>query len=128
MTFFELFLEVGISSCWHKKTDIVCFGMCVLVKKTISLYYNSSNIYIKDLIFWSVAWSCLQHFWKESPSSVFIKNLKNEIQKCCSENPLMSLNGVLFFLLYYWLFFYIAILKTFVETYAQYFHSNIIFA
>ena len=40
-----------------------------------------------------------------------------KIQKSRSEKNLISLNGVLFFLTSYWLFFHIVILTIFIKTY-----------
>ena len=59
----------------------------------------------------------LKRFWNESLSELFNKNRNTKFRKATLKK-LMSLNGVSFFLTSYWLFFYIAILKTFFETYS----------
>ena len=92
------FRLIDLKNChclfWHK---YVC-------KKKLLTCVKIHQISIKEFIFWWAAWSFLQSFWKESPSQVFIKNLKHKIQKSCSEKTLMSLDGVLLFLSSYWLF------------------------
>ena len=70
----------------------------------IYIIYIYIYTYFKDFKFWWVEWSCIQRFWKQGPSQVFIKNLKHRIHRNCSERMLMSLNGVLLFLTSNWMF------------------------
>ena len=106
-----------------KKHRFCLFRHVYVCKKSYKLVLRFFKyIYQDQLTFCWVAWSCLgkKDHWKENPSWVFIRNLK-------PINPLRTLNRVLLFLSSYWLYFYIAILMTFVK-HIQYFHSKTVFA
>ena len=79
--------------------------------------YIYTHIYISGTSYFGEAFDpASRHCWKESLSFVFIKNLNTKFGK--AEKNFMSLNGVLIFLTFYWLFFHIAVLKNFFETYS----------
>ena len=81
------------------------------------LYQNFLNIYISRTSYFGESHDPVYNVFEKNALHKYLSRiLSKKFRKAALKKTLMSLNGALLFLPSHWLFFYIAMLKTFVET------------